>query len=205
MPNLNPARLLFLLAVGLCLWGCPGADSPPPPAAETPLGAVELLTFIPDDEYYLLPGHRYPLEPATPLREAFQRLADQLARVYFDDGRTPAAEIRLEVIGFHTIDLPHRAMRVVAVNLHDPRQTAWGAFFQGSAGGQTTYYLLAATLMQPQLTPPLADGLVVLYNGEAFPELDHIRFRGIVSAESVRPAVVRAIQRRPPRPTGVSG
>jgi hypothetical protein len=96
-------------------------------------------------------------------------------------------------------------MRVVAVDLHDPQQTVWGNFFQGSAGGQTTYYLLAATLMQPQLNPPLADGLVVLYNGKAFPELDHIRFRGIVSAESVRPLVVRALQRRSPRPTGVSG
>jgi hypothetical protein len=163
------------------------------------------MTFLPDDERYLLPGHRYPLAPQTPLEDAFQQLADQLTRAYFHRGTGPVAEIRLEVLGLYTIELPHREMRVVAVNLRDPAQAAWDRFFQGSAGGQTTFYLLAATLLQPQLSPPLADGLVVLYNGESFPELDHIRFRGIVSAEAVRPAVLRAIRQHTPSSIGASG
>ncbi len=198
-------RIVILLVAGLCLGACPAAETTPPAPAETPIGPVELLTFKPDDDHYLLADHRYPLEPTVSLKNAFQHLADELNRSYFNDGQGPPSDIRIEILGLYSIDLPHRSLRVVAVNLRDVRQAAWTSFFQGSAGGQTTYYLLAATLMQPQLTPPLADGLVVLYNGEAFPELDHIRFRGIVSAESIRPVVIRAIQRRPPQPAGVSG
>ncbi len=205
MRRLRGAGFFALLVAGAMVVGCPGADVTPPGPDRPVLGEVALLTFLPDDNRYLLPGHRYPLAPQTPLEEAFQRLADQLTRTYFNDGLETAAAIRIEVLGHYHIDLPHRAMRVVAVNLHDPKQTAWHTHFQGSAGGQTTYYLLAATLMQPQLTPPLADGLVVLYNGDAFPDLDHIRFRGIVSAEAVRPVVLRAIRQYAPGTIGASG
>lgn len=206
MPGLTLARTGLLLVLSLIVCGCPASPPPAPSAADAPLGAVELLTFIADDSHYLAAGHRLPAEPTLRPGEAIQQLADQLNRTYFNDGReTPTGGIRIEVLGIDTIDLPHRLLRVVAVNLHDPQQTAWRSFFQGSAGGQTTYYLLAATLMQPHLDPPLADGLVVLYNGEAFPELDHIRFRGIVSAESIRPVVLQALQRRQPRTHGVSG
>jgi hypothetical protein len=203
LPGIRRLGLLCLLVAWLGVWGC--SDSPPaPPVSEPSLAAVELLTFTPDDEHYLRPGHRFPLEPHVRLQEALQRLADQLSRSYFGADQR-ISDIRIEVLGLYTIDLPHRSLRVVAVDIQDPQQAAWGAFFQGSAGGQTTFYLLAATLMQPQLTPPLADGLVVLYNGAAFPELDHIRFRGIVSAESIRPVVVQAVQRNQPAPSAVSG
>lgn len=204
MPDLIPLRLGFLMAAVLCLCGCPDTPPTPPPPSETRLGPVGLLTFAPDEDHFLQPGQRFPLAPGLPLKAAIQRLADQLNRAYFIADE-PASGIRIDVLGVYTIDLPHRSMRVVAVDFHDPRQKAWGVFFQGSAGGQTTYYLLSATLMQPQLIPPLADGLVVLYNGTAFPELDHIRFRGIVSAESVRPVVLRAIQRHQPIAGGASG
>ena len=205
MPGLTRFLILILLAASLWLGACPGADPTPPAPAETPLGPIELLTFKPDEDHYLLADHRYPLDPTVSPAIAFQQLADQLNRSYFNDGHDPPSDMRIEILGLYSIDLPHRSLRVVAVNLRDARQAAWTSFFQGSTGGQTTYYLLAATLMQPQLSPPLADGLVVLYNGKAFPELDHIRFRGIVSAESIRPVVIRAIQHRPPRPAGASG
>ena len=205
MSGLRPLRLLLLLALGGCLGGCPTTDHSAPSPAAAPVGPVELLTFLPDEDHYLIPGHHYPVEPTASLQDALQDLADQLTRNYFRDGHEPPSDIHIEVLGVHTIDLPSRPLRVVVVNLHDVHQAAWRHFFQGSSGGQTTYYLLAATLMQPQLSPPLADGLVVLYNGASFPELDHIRFNGLVSVESVRPVVVRAIQRHPPRPAGASG
>jgi len=66
-------------------------------------------------------------------------------------------------------------------------------FFQGSAGGQTTFYMLAATFMQPHLSPPLVDGLVLLYNGKILPELDHISVTGILTPRSVQHATKRAI------------
>ncbi|MDJ0666072.1 MAG: hypothetical protein QNJ61_02315 [Desulfobacterales bacterium] len=206
MPGLTLARTGLLLALALVVCACPASPPPAPSTTDDPLGPVELLTFMPDDNHYLMAGHRLPVEPTLRPGDAIQQLADQLNRTYFNAGREPpAAGIRIEVLEIDTIDLPHRPLRVVSVNLHDPQQTAWRSFFQGSAGGQTTYYLLAATLMQPHLDPPLADGLVVLYNGEVFPELDHIRFRGIVSAESIRPVVLQALQRRQPRAHGVSG
>ena len=205
MSGLRPVRLLLLLALGGCLVGCPATDHSVQSPAAVPIGPVELLTFLLDEDHYLIPGHRYPVEPTASLQDALQELADQLTRNYFRDGHEPPSDIHIEVLGVHTIDLPSRPLRVVAVNLHDARQAVWRHFFHGSSGGQTTYYLLAATLMQPQLRPPLADGMVVLYNGLSFPELDHIRFDGLVSAESVRPIVVRALQRRPLRPAGDSG
>ncbi len=207
MSGLRPLRVLILLALAVGLGGCLATD--PDDAAPSPdataIGPVELLTFLPDEDHFLTPGHRYPVEPAASLQDALQDLADQLTRNYFKDGPEPDAGIDIEVLDVHTIRLPHRPLRVVVVNLRDVRQVAWRHFFQGSSGGQTTYYLLAATLMQPQLSPPLADGLVVLYNGASFPELAHIRFNDLVSAESVRPVVVRAIQRRPSRPGEAAG
>ena len=171
----------------------------------TPLGPVERLTFLPADHHDLIPGHHYLLAPRVSLQKALQGLADQLPRSHFNADQELAADIRIDVCGLHGSDLPHRPLRVVIVNLHDARQAVWRSFFQGSTGGQTTYGLLAATLMHPQRTPPLAEGRVVLYNGKAFPERDPIRFRGIVSAESVRPPIFVSIQRRPPRPDSISG
>ncbi len=207
MSGLSPLRVFLMLVLGVCLVGCPSTkkDDAAPTPDETAVVPAELLTFRPDADHFLTTGHRFPAEPGASLQTTLQGLADQLARSYFNDGHEPVPGIDIEVLGVHTIQLPQRSLRVVAVDLRDLRQAAGRIFFQGSSGGQTTYYLLAATLMQPQLSPPLADGLVVLYNGQNFPELDHIRFRGIVSAESVRPVVLRAIQRRPPRPIGVSG
>ncbi|MDJ0720370.1 MAG: hypothetical protein QNJ04_02000 [Desulfobacterales bacterium] len=206
MSGLKPLRLFLSLTLGVCLSGCPATETDDAASSRhgAPVGHVELLTFRPDEDHFLTTGRRFPVEPGASLQDALQSLADQLTRSYFNDGPEPAPGIDIEVIGVHTIELPQRTLRVVAVDLRDLRQVAGRIFFQGSSGGQTTYYLLAATLMQPQLSPPLADGLVVLYNGKKFPELDHIRFSGLVSAESVRPVVVRAIQRRPPRPAEVS-
>ncbi len=205
MTGPRPLRFFLLFALGVCLGGCPATDHPAPSPADTPIGSVELLTFFPHEDDYVTPGHRFPAEPTASLQDTLQGLADQLTLNYFSEGQPSPAAIQIEVLGVHRIDLPSRPLRVVTVNLRDSHQTGWRLFFQGSSGGQTTYYLLAATLMQPQLRPPLADGLVVLYNGKNFPELDHIRFNGLVSAESVRPIVIRAIQGRPPRPAEASG
>jgi hypothetical protein len=77
----------------------------------------------------------------------------------------------------------------------DTDSVAMSSFFQGSTGGQTTFYMLAATFMQPQLTPPLLDGLVLFYNGKILPELDHINLSGILIPKAIEHIVRRAIQR----------
>ena len=55
--------------------------------------------------------------------------------------------------------------------------------------------MLAAIFMQPHLSPPLLDGLVLLYNGEILPELDHIDLSGILIPKAIKHIVRRAIQR----------
>jgi hypothetical protein len=77
----------------------------------------------------------------------------------------------------------------------DTDSVAMSSFFQGSTGGQTTFYMLAATFMQPHLNPPLLDGLVLLYNGEILPELDHINLSGILIPRAIKHIAKRAIQR----------
>ena len=54
--------------------------------------------------------------------------------------------------------------------------------------------MLAATFMQPHLKPPLVDGLVLLYNGQIIPELDHINVKGILTPRLVQHIAKRAIQ-----------
>ena len=76
----------------------------------------------------------------------------------------------------------------------DADSEAMSSFFQGSTGGQTKFYMLAATFMQPHLYPPLLDGLVLLYNGEILPELDHINLSGILIPRVIKHIVIRAIQ-----------
>jgi hypothetical protein len=75
----------------------------------------------------------------------------------------------------------------------DKNKDAMRYFFQGSAGGQTTFCMLAATFMQPHLSPPLVDGLVLLYNGKILPELDHISLTGILIPGPVQHVAKRAI------------
>jgi hypothetical protein len=91
------------------------------------------------------------------------------------------------------IVIPSRTLRIATISMVDPDQDAMRYFFQGSAGAQTTFYMLGATLMQPHLVPPLMDGLVFLYNGEMLPELDHSNVEGILISRLVQGVAKRAI------------
>jgi hypothetical protein len=103
--------------------------------------------------------------------------------------------IHFEVLSIDVISTPSRPLRIAVVNMVDTDSEAMSSFFQGSIGGQTTFHMLAATFMQPHLSPPLLDGLVLLYNGEILPELDHINLSGILIPRSIKHVVRRAIHR----------
>ena len=75
----------------------------------------------------------------------------------------------------------------------DVNNDALDCFFQGSTGGQTTFYMLTATFMQPHLAQPLLDGLVILYNGKQMAELDHINLSGILTPRLVKYVAKKAI------------
>jgi hypothetical protein len=193
-----------LIGVILVLQGCMEPPPSPEPPPDDRIGAVEAYVFEPDSQEYLSAPQPFPLEAGMSTMEALTALGRHLIQTYFrsDAGETT---IRFDVLGVHRFPVAHRAYRLAVINMIDPQLEALQGFFQGSAGGLTTYYMLTATFMQPQLDPPLVDGLILLYNGEEFPEIDHVSFRGIVTPEAVRPVVTKVLYRYRPGESAVTG
>jgi hypothetical protein len=160
------------------------------------IGEVTLYTFSPSQKHLLGYSQPFSLPPNTPVREAIDKLGQHLSETYFS--KTYANEltdIHFEVIGIDEISTPSRPFRIAVIDMVDKNQDAMGYFFQGSTGGQTTYCLIGATFLQPHLSPPLLDGLILLYNGEILPELDHIDLTGILVPRSFQHVAEKAIRR----------
>lgn len=190
-------RPVFSLLITATLVMCLGLFSSCEKAAREPsqgIGELELYTFSPDRQHFLSNARPFTLPPGTSPRDALDRLGGHLAETYFQSTYTEEiTDIRFDVTGIDKIGTPSRPLRIATVNMVDPGGYAMKYFFQGSGGGQTTFYILAATFMQPHLDPPLIDGLVLLYNGEMLPELDHINLQGILTPRLVRYVANRAI------------
>lgn len=198
--------LLIFVGVILLLQGC--SDSPPPPAPSPGdrLEAGIVYVFEPDSQDYLAAPKPFSLADGVSPGEALAALGDHLSRTYFGrDGGKGDRGIRFQVMGIHRFPVAQRAYRLAVIDMIDPQRKALQGFFQGSAGGLTTYYLMAATFLQPQLDPPLVDGLVLLYNGEEFPAMDHVNLRGIVTPAAVRPVVTKILYRYRPGETAAAG
>ena len=195
-----------LMGLALVLPGCSEPPSVPEPPPADRIGAVTVYVFEPDSQDYLAAPRPFPLDAAMSLTDALTALGDHLGRTYFrsDSGRRDGA-IRFEVEGVHRFAVAQRNYRLAVINMIDPQRDALQGFFQGSAGGLTTYYMLAATFLQPQLDPPLVDGLILLYNGEEFPETDHVNLRGIVTPQAIRPVVTKILYRYHPGGSTVTG
>lgn len=189
---LRSSLLTILLLLGS---GCLTSCSEAPKEEEPPvIGEVEVYTFSPDRRHLLSNAQPFPLPPGTSLPDALGRLGGHLAHTYFRKTYTQKeTNIRFEVVDIDTIATPSRSLRVATINMVDPDRDAMGYFFQGSSGGRTTFSLLTATFLQPHLDPPLLDGLVLLYNGEILPELDHINLAGILTPRVVYHIAERAI------------
>jgi hypothetical protein len=158
------------------------------------IGERELYTFSPDRRHVIGNAQPFRLSPTTSVEDALESFGEHLATTYFQRTYTEElTNIHFDVMGIDEIGDPSRPLRVATVNMVDPDGYGMNYFFQGSAGGQTTFYILAATFLQPHLDPPLIDGLVLLYNGEILPELDHINLRGILTPRLVQYVTKRAI------------
>lgn len=209
-PQRNRMRTLPLL-FGALIWGslalggCSEPAQNKAPVFEDRIGAVAAYVFEANAQDYLATPQPYPLAPELSPEEAMALLGEHLSRTYFNRDQGSDPPIRFDVLGVHRVAAPHRAYRLAVVNMVDPQLEALHVYFQGSAGGQATFYMLTATLLQPQMEPPLADGLVLLYNGEEFPESDHVNFRGIVTPDSVRSVVNKALFRSRQGPPGMTG
>ena len=185
---LMTASLLFCIDS----WDCSGASLPD---SRRMIGDAKLYTFSPDDKYFLGDAGPFILPPNTTLKDALNSLGKHLAETYFSKTYTSdLTEISFEVLRIDEIFTPSGPLHVATINMLDSNSNALQYFFQGTTGGQTTFCMLAGTFMQPHLEPPLLDGLVILYNSEILPELDHINLSGILIPRLVRYAVQRAIQ-----------
>ena len=184
----------FLTLTTFLNLGCFNNSDKAPPDSSEIIGEVELYTFSPDHQYLLSDAQPFVLPPNTLLRDALDSLGQNLAKNYFSKTYTDkVTDIHFEVLRIDEISAPSRPLRIAVVNMVDTNRDARRYFFQGSAGGQTTFCMLAATFMQPHLSPPLLDGLVFLYNGKILPPLDHIDLAGILTPRSVQHVAKRAI------------
>jgi hypothetical protein len=187
---------LLITFTALLNLGCSNNSDTAPSASSQIIGEVELYTFSPDSQYFLSNAQLFILPPSTVLRDALDSLGRDLAKSYFSTTYTDTAtDIHFEVLKIEEISTPSRPLRIAVINMVDKEKDAMRYFFQGSAGGQTTFYMLAATFMQPHLSPPLLDGLVLLYNGKTLPELDHISLTGILTPRSAQHVAKLAIHR----------
>ena len=192
-------RLILVVFMTLSIFlnsGCSNNSDTAPSDRSQVVGNVNLYTFSPDHKYLLRYAQPFVLPPNTSIRDTVDNLGQYLADNYFCKTYTSKlTRIHFEVLSIYEISTPSRTLRIAVVNMVDTDSVAISSFFQGSTGGQTTFYMLAATFMQPHLTPPLLDGLVLLYNGEILPELDHINLSGILVPRAIKHIVRRAIQR----------
>ena len=164
-----------------------------PPALE-PIGNVSLYTFSSDDQYFLSKANTFALSPETSIKEALVKLGRHLTKTYFmKSGNESEGDIEFEVIEINNLKVEPKPLRVAVINMIDRDGYALKEYFQGSTGGQTTFAMVGATFIQPHLDPPLLDGLVILYNGEMLPELDHINLSGILTPRLVKYSAKRAI------------
>jgi hypothetical protein len=187
---------LFIILTAFLDLGCFNNSDTPPSDRPQIIGKLKLYTFSPDHEYFLGYAQPFILPHSTSIRDTVDNLGQHLAENYFYKTYTSKLTgIHFEILSIDEISTPSRPLRIAMVNMVDTDRDAMSSFFQGSTGGQTTFCMLAATFMQPHLSPPLLDGLVLLYNGEILPELDHINLSGILIPRAIQQIAKRAIHR----------
>jgi hypothetical protein len=152
------------------------------------------MVFSADDQTLLGSARHFPLPPDTTLKTALDALGDHLAKTFFSRGYgNQLSKIHFQVQRIDYLRHRERPLRIATINMVDKGEVAIDSFFQGSRGAQTTFCMLTSTFLQPQLDPPLLDGLILLYNGEALQGLDHIDLSGILTPRLVQRVVYRAI------------
>lgn len=185
--------------------GCCDDPGTVPSNVSQVVGEMKLYTFSPSQKYLL--GHSQPLSlpPDTSVRDAIDKIGKHLSEGYFSKTYTnELTDNHFDLIAIDVISTLSRPFRIAVIDMVDKNRDAMGYFFQGSTGAQTTYCLIGASFLQPHLNPPLLDGLILLYNGEILPKLDHIDLTGLFVPRSFQHVAKKAI-RRPQREAAISG
>ena len=166
-------RLLIFSLIGLAYVlssGCFNNSDKAPKASSQAIGEVKLYVFSAHHDDFLRVARPLIVLASTSIKDTLDVLGRELATSYFAKTyKDKATDIHFEVRRVHEITTPYRLLRIAVVNMIDKEEDAVRYFFQGSAGAQTSFYMLTATFLQPHLRPPLLDGLVLLYNGKILP------------------------------------
>ncbi len=174
---------------------CLGAACAPENRFETdpPVGEARLLRFAVDPEAFVSVDGSFRFPPHTPLSEVLDGLGRELSEGYFRGEGGGVVPIRFETRSIVRIPAGPHDLRLATIDMIDPGGNGLGFYFQGSTGAQCSFYLIACTFLQPQRDPPLLDGILLLYNGDRFPVMDHVQLQEIVVPGRVRPVVDRAV------------
>lgn len=95
------------------------------------------------------------------------------------------------IIAFKSAD---KQYRIAVVNIQDSDKICMTSYFQGSSGGQNTFLMLTANLMQPQLKDPILDGIIFLYNNSELKDMDHISLQGVFSEREIDRIIRKALK-----------
>ncbi|MBA3030800.1 MAG: hypothetical protein FP816_18580 [Desulfobacteraceae bacterium] len=176
---IHVSSFLLLMLLMVCVLSCSGKKEETENYDTHASGPF--YRFVPGSDGMLERAEKIELPSEMNAESILKVLGEDLAQTYFAEN--PSGEktgIGFDILTISEIESAGRSYRVAVINMVDQKEDALHHFFQGSYGGQVTFYMIAATLMQAQNHPPLVDGMILQYNGEAFPKLDHINFQGIV-------------------------
>lgn len=186
------ACMSVLMSVSLGIGGCAPGE---PVENITVTRDVRAGVFIPADSagriHLAIPAwYRFPA--GISLKRVLDSLGNELERRYFSNYGMKSTGISLTTRDVFEIPAGSRLFRIGVINIVDPEGTAKTTFFQGSSGGRSTQLAICATFTQPRLSPPLLDGVVVLYNGTLLPPMDHINLSGLLTPDRCEREVVEA-------------
>ena len=101
-------------------------------------------------------------------------------------------KVEIKSLEIKSVQIGKRKYNLAIVNIEDSDKVCMTRYFQGSTGAYTTFLMIVANILQPQLSKPIIDGVIILYNNEELEELSHINLSGIISFGEIRYKVYRA-------------
>ena len=187
-------KICFVAVILFFVWLISCGEKQAPPNEVADLSSYPFYYFTPGTDQILENAQPFEIEGKIDRKSVIEKLADHLAATYFAQVDSAPTHIRFELVDLKPIHANHRTYYIATINMQDEKEAGYHHFFQGSFGGQATFAMISATFLQPQNNPPLLDGLIFTYNGNAFPKLDHINFNGIITPRVVERVVFSAIQ-----------
>jgi hypothetical protein len=134
----------------------------------------------------------------TPVDQVLDSVTKYLERNFFTNYSSfneKSSPIKIELKEFNIVKSENYNFRLAVFNISDPEEIAVQNFFQGSTGAQHTYAVLLSNILQPHLSHPLLDGVIILYNDKVLRDLDHINLEGIIVPANVNRFVWEVLKR----------